>query len=209
MKFILQITTLTAIVLLVGSCRKGENDPWLTLRTRKARLTGEWQLVSGFRKEETPSNHSSNTSIYSEEAVSAYYVTSGGSSESEFKITENKLIFSRDGTFERKVSTIRNGLEFISKNTGIWTFLGRNSNQKLKNKEAIMFSEFSDENFTIDSGDTSVFSYDHTGLSADYNIWLIDRLSNKELIFKGYYETTSNSLIDGRIVSFEYKFKKI
>jgi hypothetical protein len=31
----------------ISACRKGEDDPLLSLRTRKARLTGDWQLDSG------------------------------------------------------------------------------------------------------------------------------------------------------------------
>jgi hypothetical protein len=40
---ILGITTL----LLVSNCKKGPDDPAISLRTRKARAAGEWRLVSG------------------------------------------------------------------------------------------------------------------------------------------------------------------
>lgn len=32
---------------LFSTCKKGEDDPSISLRTRKNRLTGEWRLVSG------------------------------------------------------------------------------------------------------------------------------------------------------------------
>lgn len=39
------ITALT-LVLLISSCRKGEEDPFLSLRSREARLCGYWKLTS-------------------------------------------------------------------------------------------------------------------------------------------------------------------
>lgn len=32
---------------LLTSCKKGENDPFISLRTRKDRVTGDWRLTSG------------------------------------------------------------------------------------------------------------------------------------------------------------------
>lgn len=44
------IKLLLIFVILTGtilpSCRKGEGDPFLTLRSRKARITGEWKMDS-------------------------------------------------------------------------------------------------------------------------------------------------------------------
>lgn len=38
---------LMASCLLLTTCRKGEDDPAFSLRTRKARVTGDWNMVSG------------------------------------------------------------------------------------------------------------------------------------------------------------------
>ena len=49
MKKNLSITTLAFIAvsaLTFSSCKRGENDPFLTFHTRDARLTQEWKLVS-------------------------------------------------------------------------------------------------------------------------------------------------------------------
>lgn len=35
-------------VLLLQSCKKGENDPFLSLKTRDARITGEWELSTSY-----------------------------------------------------------------------------------------------------------------------------------------------------------------
>ena len=48
MKFISQNTLLfLTLVFLFSECKKGEEDPSVSLRTRKNRLTGEWRLAKG------------------------------------------------------------------------------------------------------------------------------------------------------------------
>jgi hypothetical protein len=37
---------LIGLTLIVGACRKGENDPLLSLKSRQARLAGEWVVSS-------------------------------------------------------------------------------------------------------------------------------------------------------------------
>jgi len=37
----------SVIVLLLTECKKGEDDPSVSLRTRTSRLSGEWRLLSG------------------------------------------------------------------------------------------------------------------------------------------------------------------
>ncbi len=41
-----KIALIAAAVITFSGCKKGENDPFLTLHTRDARLTQEWNLVS-------------------------------------------------------------------------------------------------------------------------------------------------------------------
>ncbi len=37
---------IVAIILTLSSCGKYEEGPWFSLRTKKARLTGEWKVAS-------------------------------------------------------------------------------------------------------------------------------------------------------------------
>lgn len=41
------ILSALALILVFSGCRKGEDDPRFSMRTRKARLTGDWKLESG------------------------------------------------------------------------------------------------------------------------------------------------------------------
>jgi hypothetical protein len=57
---------LFAVLLSLTSCRKGEDDPLISLRTRKARFANEWTLVkyekNGERKDIGNSTYIYNTS---------------------------------------------------------------------------------------------------------------------------------------------------
>lgn len=166
------IAGLTAIT----GCKKGENDPFLSLKSRKARISGEWKLSEGTVTETQTSGGTTDTDVttYTESTVS-----SGGFTAS---YTE-KLTIEKDGTFE--VNIIENGFSNTIK--GNWYFSGKSKDIDLKKKEAIIFSELE----YISSGGTSTYS----GLYAD-QILLIDQLKNKELIFKGlitYSETGGDS----------------
>ena len=46
-KLLLYVVAIIIMAPAITSCKKGEEDPFLSLRSRKARLVGEWKLVSG------------------------------------------------------------------------------------------------------------------------------------------------------------------
>lgn len=50
-------------VTTVSSCKKGENDPFLSLRSRKARVTGEWKLTKGTVTETDNSRGTTNSEV--------------------------------------------------------------------------------------------------------------------------------------------------
>ncbi|MGM0477974.1 MAG: hypothetical protein ACQERC_02040 [Bacteroidota bacterium] len=48
-------------VLVLESCKKGENDPFLSLRSRDNRITGEWELTKYDSESTTTVSDGSNT----------------------------------------------------------------------------------------------------------------------------------------------------
>jgi len=181
MKKLIQTLALAAVVVVSGAsftaCKKGENDPGLSLKSRKGRLTGEWKLTKG--TETSTSGSSISTANYDGTSVTQ---TSGGSS-----ITgtfTNTLSIEKDGTYEWKVSETYGGTTNISTEKGRWSFLSKNKDGEIKNKEAVVFMETS-----YTSGSTSTTTTNPT----DGIIWTIDQLKNKELIFKGKETYTSGS----------------
>lgn len=106
-------TTMQALLLLVLTagvfvgCRKGEDDPWLTFRGRKARMVGKWSVTSGMVSRGalfTANNGNqvvgTSSSRYSEKRVEQtnYYSTS-----------QKDSTWTRSGDFSGSVEIFRDG----------------------------------------------------------------------------------------------------
>lgn len=182
-----------SILVLVGisfsACKKSENDPFLSLKTRNARLIGEWELVSS---EETIQYTDRFDDIFIEGSSSRVFengsLTSKGITTYTFEdevITElepetvinytHRLQINKDGTFKNSI-TEGEELEEIVEN---WRWV---DNSKKK-----------------------------TGLFLMEDIYQIDRLTNSELILK-----TSRTVINIEIgneadgeISLLQTFKKL
>lgn len=186
------LTISFALIALAGlttitGCKKGENDPFLSLKSRKARITGEWKLSEG-----------SITESYSNLSGSGTFLTTYTGSTANYDGTTvgytEKITIEKDGTFE--VVIVEDGETNTIK--GNWFFSGKSKDADLKKKEAIIFSETQ----YISSGGTSTYS----GLYADQTL-LLDQLKNKELIFKGSF-TYSQTGGDSGSYSYDRTFEK-
>lgn len=154
----------------ITGCKKGENDPFLSLRSRKARITGEWKLSEGT---------STNTSIFggvSNTSTTIYTGTTCSSNGSTYQYSETFTI-EKDGTY--KVDIIDDGYAYSI--SGNWFFAGKIKDIDLKNKEAIMLV---------------AQEYNEPGYTETYNglyggeVLIMDQLKNKEVIFKGEFSYT-------------------
>ncbi|MEN8957000.1 MAG: hypothetical protein ABF242_03560 [Flavobacteriales bacterium] len=173
------------IGLSILSCRKGENDPFISLRSRKARITGTWNLSNGSYSYNSPGIY--NLKVEYDGDLATEYVNNNLSRTYVYTV---KFKINKDYSFERV--TIENGFEKIEK--GNWFFNEKSKNLDLKSKEAIILSFTSVES----SGVTTTYS----GANAD-EMLLIDRLKNDELIFKGE-KTYSSTVTDTEKYEYTY-----
>jgi hypothetical protein len=162
------------------SCRKGENDPAISLLSRKMRIAGKWNVVS--------SNSSGNqTSDWLSVSFNSTY--SNGTLTHIMTIIENGNVTS-DTSIQSFTATFdirKNGTYTIirtlgdqqSTQKGTWTFLKQSKKDGLKNKEAIMFT-------TTEISSTGGQSMNQT---LNGKVYSIDMLKNKEMVWKA--ETTS------------------
>ena len=187
------ILSLAAIALManLSSCKKGENDPFLSLKSRKARVVGEWTVT----KEEgtsqdiskisfggvTVTTTTNETSTYNGTLFTSTSVTTSSAGGNPLENTYNDVYtqsytFEKDGSFS--LETVYTGQNYTEKIEGTWAFVGKSKTAELKNKEAIALSvtKYSD----IDNGVTTTYSA--TGFD-DSIIIAIDRLKNKEMVF--------------------------
>jgi hypothetical protein len=161
------IAIIIAGMSTVTSCKKGENDPFLSLRSRKARITGEWKLSQGTI---TSSFTSGSLSGSSTQIYTGSTCTSDGNT---YSYSEN-LTIKKDGTYE--VVIVDDGFVYTVK--GLWFFAGKIKDLDIKNKEAVVFSE--------QQYNESGYSETYKGLYGG-DVMIIDQLKNKEIIFKGSF----------------------
>jgi len=180
-----------AIVLFVSviafsGCKKGDDDPFISLRSRTARLAGDWKL-SGMDYTSTSTSTYSGTSYttttkvtYSGTVKTSTSTTSGQSNTTTTVYTET-LTIEKDGTFSGTV--IDDG--DASTYAGNWMWVKKNKSQDLKNKEAVIMTM---TNYTGD-GDSDTYSGKSNSPS---DMWVIKKLANKELVILYDYTHTDS-----------------
>jgi hypothetical protein len=187
------VLSLAAIALManLSSCKKGENDPFLSLKSRKARVVGEWTVTmeEGTNQDiskisfggVTVTTTTNETSTYNGTLFTSTSVTTSSAGGNPLENTYNDVYtqsytFEKDGSFS--LETVYTGQNYTEKIEGTWAFVGKSKTAELKNKEAIALSitKYSD----IDNGVTTAYSA--TGFD-DSIIIAIDRLKNKEMVF--------------------------
>lgn len=155
-------------VSFVG-CKKGEDDPFLSLSSRKARVAGEWK-VTDYKSTDT-------------DASGVTTVTSNGST---YTYTDGSGTFSgtwtREGTFEKdgtySMTEVVDGVSSTS--GGTWNFTSGVG--ELKNKSQITLYE------TSYTSGTSTGSWTGNYVDVAYDL---KELRKKKMVW--YYKVTSTS----------------
>ena len=109
----------------ITSCKKGEEDPFLSLKSRKARLVGEWKLVSG--TEVTNSNEIVKQTTYTGSTATE---TVGPLQETYIYV--ETLTFGKN--YEYKMELLDDG--DICKYEGFWAFM--KGYDEIANKECVV-----------------------------------------------------------------------
>jgi len=156
-----------ALMLATPSCKKGENDPGLSLKSRKARISGTWD-VSGYtqttRNDEVDGDYQEVSSSLSGDVITttstSYDAASSTSSSVVATTTLDKAQYeiNKDGTWTREWNTTtvltETDTDFFSGDehtittttvttstmSGNWSFLGKvkEGTQTYANKERIV-----------------------------------------------------------------------
>lgn len=159
----LKIITVSILGLLaLQSCKKGENDPALSLKTRDARITGEWEL-----------EYASEIYNYNEQYADESYI------ESESIIVEDgqlNYIYSYSYTYD-------NTTQSDSDEDGPYSY-----SETLTIEKDGSSSSRVDEDGTVYMNDRNWWWHDSskkkTQISFGGSMYTVDRLTNKELVLK-------------------------
>ncbi|KAB1064347.1 hypothetical protein [Salibacter halophilus] len=187
-RFFLSIAIIVLSIPTFNSCKKGDGDPFISLRSRKARVAGEW-TVDSWNKQTTfsgsdiydgetyTSNGNSKTQINGSSITISESGTESGPTSSDSYSTNAtgyitaEITFKKDGSFTRTydyknmTSTYTTGGNSTTttynqtiKETGTWNFLG-GVEDEFKNKERIILNII-EVNSTYNYTDTDGYTGD-------------------------------------------------
>jgi hypothetical protein len=171
------------LMLATPSCKKGENDPFLSLSSRKARVAGEWD-VTGYEfmsnNVESDGDSQSSTGSLSNNVITfTNSSTSGGTTVTNTNtvtVNEFSYTFEKDGTWSSTQNTTSVNVQSdypitgftttsttveTNSYTGNWSFVGK-VKDAYKNKERIVLntltSSGSDQTTTVVSDDSGTLA---------------------------------------------------
>ena len=159
-----------AIITVLSGCKKGEDDPFISLMSRKSRVAGEWKI-----------SKSISTSTYGSPAVTCTTTYDGntesktcGSGNPSTSVILNEVTFEKDGTFKWHLEkTPTGGAKVTSDYEGTWNFTCGVGDVKSKEQIAFTFTKWT----TIDASGSSTATIN----SNLYNVYDITQLKNKEM----------------------------
>lgn len=157
--------------LVLEGCKKGENDPFLTLSSRRARLAGDWKMTKLEVTQTSTDASGTDTYVYTGDG-STLTVSMNGVASPAFAYTLS-LSLDKKGAFTQTNVDASSGTAKTYVTSGQWFFAGKNKELELKKREAIIFDVLS----SSDPSGTDTY----TGVAAD-DIYVIDQLKSKEMV---------------------------
>lgn len=193
---IIRTTLLFGLVsLMLLNCKKGENDPSLSLVSRKSRISNEWNIKEwtlNYKSENYKPNAINPSSTLQQELKDNLFLrkTTGiwGDNTEEGTVNTSVWTIYKDYKWSKTISftSVLNNVTTTRtiKTNGTWYFLGKID--EFKNKERIVFN-------TLESGESTTESYSNGSTNnykvvASYSdneesvIFEINQLKNKETI---------------------------
>lgn len=147
------------------SCKKGENDP-ISLKSRKARLVGEWALSAG------SITYVSGSTTYLDTYNGSTLIETYNGNSATYTYTE-KVEIVKDGTYKKTI--VSEGDTYVT--DGQWYFMGANEANDIKDKEVVAFVRT--QQTTTSGGVTTTSTYTNID---PVETWQLDKLSSKEII---------------------------
>jgi hypothetical protein len=189
----------SAILGGLGACKKGDNDPFMSLKTRKARLTNEWELSEGLIKfrNDNSSGYYTNDYTYSNQKEVEVSHSENNGNVIDFTRTSDytySIKFEKDGTYVMNLYKKTNETNPITRTIetkGNWQFVLKSKEADLKKKEAVVLYPKERNETYISNGSTNVYK-DSEMTDYEVEYWYIDRLASNELIIKYEYVSTSD-----------------
>ena len=189
---------LAAVAMIAGgmsSCKKGENDGFLSLRSRKARVVGEWTMETFSDVTTISSGGASSTETVTMDgsALTITSVSGGSTTTTTGTVNSAAIDFSKDGTWTRTMDmtipyefggVLIYTIQSVETSNGTWNFLGKVD--EFKNKERMVLNTLSSTSVTTTTPTTGSSTTDTSsntyadGESSE--IMTLDELKNKKIV---------------------------
>lgn len=154
MKTSIKIAVAALVIASFGfaGCKKGEGDPFLSLKTRKSRVAGEWKTTSGTGTTTTVSGSFTSTETLSYdgaiETKTTTTVPTTATVTSTSKYTD-EYDFEKDGTFKITHTDNDNTPADVNITQGTWNFTGGVGDAKNKSQLVLTVTSVTSGNSTI------------------------------------------------------------
>lgn len=181
------------------SCKKGDGDPFFSLNSRKARLTGEWK-VSDISETVKYGKTTITTTFDGEKKkvvtlirdTTVYTPTDTLYEYKNVATYTGSLLYSFDksGTYQVDEAFINDttGIQYTSQETGLWFFTGGGKDSDTKSKELLGLQA---TKYVYNPLNPDTYTLTYSGES-NMKILHIYKLSTKEIVFNYDVEETAN-----------------
>ncbi|MEI6852272.1 MAG: hypothetical protein WCL06_05490 [Bacteroidota bacterium] len=196
-KFVFIALVLIIVMPAFQSCKKGANDPAISLKSRKARLCGVWNLTKG-----------SEVITYSDGTIESYtyngtqVVHEKTGQPTETKVYIKQITINKDETYA--FTTTDDDYQYLDE--GAWYFGPKSKELDLKNKETVCFAQ--KHYVSIPSGGSTTDIHMGGTHAVGYpSVWQLDRLASKELVvlIDEEYSVNSGSYTSKGSMTYEKK----
>ena len=158
---VFKLTVVLLFLTTLYGCKKGDHDPFISFRSRKARVSGEWKLTKG--------------SFITTGGATSITTSFDGTNKTE---NSNTTPYTQKRTFKKNgdYTCITTDNDNLKVEEGSWNFTGGVGG--FKNKEQLVTYVYKE---TITQGSTTS-SFTYTGTMAPTEIYSIDELRNKKMV---------------------------
>lgn len=182
MKTTKQFVSLTIMCVIIlatfPGCKKGEDDPFISLRSRKARVAGEWTVSQ--MEGESSETFSGNTYNCTESFGGGMYTKTCLPGTPTTINGTWTLNFEKDGSYSSRLEFSDSASNIVINFEGTWTFLSGVGDKKNKEQLAVTSTKTTTE---VSSQGGTPLSILWTGKERTYNVWDIKSLKSKEMLW--------------------------
>ena len=182
-RFILIVASIALLIPVLNSCKKGDEDPFFSIYSRKHRLCHDWKF-SNYKK---ILQH--NDSIISYEFDGASMKKIIGTQFYYFAATM-QISFDKNGTYiwEENISNDTSVYSYTEE--GSWYFTGGGDDSDTKYKELLAMQKTKITETLQTDGSTTTTNYSGSG-NLDAIVYKIIKLANQEVKLESEIETNN------------------